>query len=93
VSAHEAERIGLVNFVVPDEELDVRALEFAARLAAAAPLAVQYTKQAMNKLVKSAVETAFDAALALEMLTFHSRDHREALLALQERRPPLFVGR
>ena len=52
VSAQEAERIGLVNFVVPDDELEQRAMEFAARLADVAPLALRYTKAAVNKLVK-----------------------------------------
>lgn len=93
VPAVEAERIGLVNEVVPGAELDDRAMAFAARLAAGAPLAVQYTKQAVNKLVKDALNTAFDAATALEIVTFQSEDHREALTALKEKRPPVFRGR
>jgi enoyl-CoA hydratase len=93
VPAAEAERIGLVNEVVPDAELDQRASEFAHRLASGAPLAVQYTKQAVNKLVKDALNDAFDVATALEILTFRSDDHREALAAIAEKRPPRFEGR
>lgn len=93
VPAAEAERIGLVNAVVPDAELDDRATAFAHRLAAGAPLAVQYTKQAVNKLVKDALNTSFDVATALEIVTFGSEDHREALAALSEKRPPRFTGR
>lgn len=93
VKAAEAERIGLVNRVVPAAELDAAAMAFAARLAAGAPLAVQFTKQAVNKLLKDALNTAFDASLALEMLTFRSEDHREALAALREKRAPQFRGR
>lgn len=93
VPAVEAERIGLVNEVVPDAELRDRALAFARRLAAGAPLAIQYTKQAVNKQVKAALNTAFDAATALEIVTFQSDDHKEALAALGERRPPEFKGR
>jgi enoyl-CoA hydratase len=93
VPAAEAERIGLVNFVVPDDELDQRATAFAHRLAEGAPLAVQYTKQAVNKLVKDALNTSFDVATALEIVTFHSDDHAEALAAMRERRPPRFTGR
>ena len=93
VPAAEAERAGLVNFVVPAGELDERSMEFAQRLAAGAPLAVQYTKQAINKLVKDALNTSFDTATALEIVTFHSEDHREALAALREKRSPDFNGR
>jgi enoyl-CoA hydratase len=93
LDAAEAERIGLVNRVVPAAELEREALAFAARLAAGAPLAVQLTKQAVNKLVKDALNTAFDASLALELFTFRSEDHREALAAIRERRPPVFRGR
>jgi enoyl-CoA hydratase len=93
LTAAEAERIGLVNHVVPAAELDERAMAFAARLAAGAPLAVRYTKLAVNKLVKDALNVAFDASTALELVTFHSEDHREALAALAEKRPPVFKGR
>lgn len=91
--ATEAERIGLINKVVPAAELQTEALAFAQRLAAGAPLAVRYTKMAVNKLVKDALNIAFDTSTALELLTFHSDDHREALAALREKRPPKFHGR
>ncbi len=93
VAAHEAERIGLVNRVVPDDELQGEALAFARRLATGAPLAIQYTKQAVNKVVKDALNTAFDTSTALEIVTFQSDDHREALAALSEKRAPSFRGR
>jgi enoyl-CoA hydratase len=93
LKADEAERIGLVNRVVPAAELEREAMAFAARLAAGAPLAVQFTKAAVNKLVKDALNTAFDASLALELVTFRSADHQEALAALREKRTPKFSGR
>jgi enoyl-CoA hydratase len=93
LSAAEAERIGLVNRVVPAAALADEAMAFAARLAAGAPLAVRYTKLAVNKLVKDALNVAFDASTALELVTFQSDDHREALAAIREKRPPQFKGR
>jgi len=93
VGAAEAERIGLVNAVVPAQELAERSLAFAQRLADGAPLALQYTKQAVNKLVKDALNLAFDTSTALEIVTFQSEDHREALAALREKRDPVFRGR
>jgi enoyl-CoA hydratase len=93
LSAAEAERIGLVNRVVPAAALADEAMAFAARLAAGAPLAVRYTKLAVNKLVKDALNVAFDASTVLELVTFQSDDHREALAAIREKRPPQFKGR
>ncbi len=93
LSAAEAERIGLINKVVPAADLQAEALAFAQRLAAGAPLAIRYTKLAVNKLVKDALNVAFDTSTALELLTFHSDDHREALAAIREKRPPKFQGR
>jgi len=93
LSATEAERIGLVNRVVPADRLEAEALTLAARLAAGAPLAVRYTKLAVNKLIKDALNVAFDTATALELVTFFSEDHKEALAALKEKRAPKFQGR
>jgi enoyl-CoA hydratase len=93
VPAAEAERIGLINKVVAAEALQDEALAFARRLAAGAPLALRYTKLAVNKLLKDALNVAFDASTALELVTFQSEDHREALAAWKEKRPPVFRGR
>jgi enoyl-CoA hydratase/carnithine racemase len=91
--AREAERLGLVNRVVPAAVLQDQALAFARRLAAGAPLAVRYTKQAVNQGIKAAAAVAFDLSTALELVTLRSEDHREALAALRERREPRFRGR
>jgi enoyl-CoA hydratase len=93
VTAVEAERIGLVNRVVPAADLQAEALAFAQRLASGAPLAVRYTKIAVNKLLKDALNIAFDTSTALELVTFQSADHQEALAALREKRPPKFQGK
>jgi len=39
------------------------------------------------------LNVAFDASTALELVTFQSEDHREALAAISEKRPPVFKGR
>jgi len=93
VGAEEAVRMGLANRVVPAERLHEEALAFAKRLAAGAPLALRYTKQAVNKLLKDALNVAFDTSTALEIVTLQSEDHREALAALREKRAPIFRGR
>ena len=93
VSAVEAERIGLVNLVVPDDELDQAAMAFAHKLASRPPLAVQHTKAAVNNWVKQTALASFDLATASEMVTFGSADHAEALAAIREKRAPRFTGR
>jgi enoyl-CoA hydratase len=92
VSADEALRIGLITEVVDDSAVDDAALAFAKRLAAGAPLAVQYTKQAVNQWVKQVMTASFDLATALEIVTFQSTDHVEALAALREKREPRYSG-
>jgi enoyl-CoA hydratase len=93
VKAEDAERMGLVNHVVDDGELLERAAAFAQRLADGAPLAVKATKLCVNKLVKEALNVSFDTSTALEMLTFQSADHEEAVAALRAKRVARFQGR
>ena len=93
VNAEAAERMGLVNRVVPAARLQEEALAYAQRLAEGAPLAVRYTKQAVNKLVKDALNVAFDTSTALEIVTLQSEDHQEALRAIREKRKPRYRGR
>jgi len=93
VPAVEALRLGLVNEIVPIDELPGRALGWAQRLAAGAPLALRYTKVAVNQQLRRALIESFDLATALELSTFMSDDHKEALAALREKRPPVFKGR
>jgi enoyl-CoA hydratase len=93
LTAVEAERLGLVNRVVPAADLEREAFAFAERLAAGAPLAIRYTKLSINKWLKAAANVAFDTSTALEIVTLQSRDHEEALAALREKRAPRFEGR
>jgi enoyl-CoA hydratase len=93
VPAADAERMGLVNRVVAPDALQEEALAFARRLAEGAPLALRYTKLAVNQTLRQAATVAFDVATALEIVTFPSADHREALAALREKRKPRFEGR
>jgi enoyl-CoA hydratase len=89
LSGEEAERIGLVSLVVDDADLDARAVEVAARLAAGAPHAIRWTKYALNNWLRLAGPT-FDTSLALEMLGFGSPEVKEGLAAHREKRQPQF---
>ena len=82
-----------VNEVVAAEDLQDAALAFAQRLAEGAPLALRYTKQAVNAGIKAIALQSFDVATALEIATFRSDDHREALAAIRERLRPRLEAR
>jgi enoyl-CoA hydratase len=93
VTADEAFRLGLVTHLCPVGDVVADATAFAERLAAGAPLAIRYTKMAINQLVKNAMTSSFDGALGHELLTFLSADLMEALAAMQEQRQPIYHGR
>ena len=93
LGAQEAERIGLINRVVPDAQLDATVQELAQRLATGALKAIKWTKLATNLPLKKLAHEIFDAAVAYEMLSNRTQDHREAIAAFRERRKPVFVGR
>ncbi len=93
LTAQEAERIGLINHVTSQAECLPAAQAFARRLAEGPTLAVRWTKSSVNKLLRDAVNTVLDASLALEAQTFTTEDHREAVQAFVEKRPPRFLGK
>lgn len=93
VSADDALRLGLVNRVVPADQVRSTALDLARRLAAMAPLAVRSTKVAVNHGVLARMAEVFDLGVELELETFLSRDHAEAISAIVERRDPHYEGR
>jgi len=89
----QAAEIGLVSECVADDQFDEAVARWARRLAKGAPLAIAYTKLAVNQLIKQSMATAFDYSTALEVLTFASSDHAEALSAIEEERKPNFEGK
>ena len=93
VPAAEAERIGLVNHLVPDAELDARVDAFAARLAGGAIQAIKYSKVSVNIGLKQLAHSILDTSIGYEMLTFTTEDHKEAVRSFLEKRKPAFTGR
>lgn len=92
ISAEDASSMGLINEACADDAVLETAMAFARRLAAGAPLAIRYTKLAVNAAIKQQAIAAFDQAAAFEIATFGTDDHREALAAMSERRTPIFRG-
>jgi len=92
IPAPEAERLGLINHCVPAEALDERAAALAARIADGPARAVQWTKMSINIGLKHQAMQILDASMAYEALSNHTADHREAVLAMAEKRKPNFSG-
>jgi len=93
IGAQEAERLGLVNRVVPQEQVMPAAMELAGRLAQHPSKAIRWTKLCINKRLREDINLVLDASLALEGLSAATEDHREAVLAFIEKRVPRFTGR
>ena len=94
LTGKEAEEIGLVNFYVDEkEELLPRALAIADKLAAGAPQAVAASKMAVNAYLRSVSSMVMPICLKYEELTMQTEDHKEAVLAFQEKRAPNFTGK
>ena len=92
LSAAEAQQIGLINFSVPEAELDTLVDRWAQRLAEGASNALQWTKATINLGLKAQAAQVLDAGLAYEMASLQSRDHLEAVEAFQQKRKPQFTG-
>jgi enoyl-CoA hydratase len=90
LTAVEAERIGLVNHVVPAPDVLDAAMAMARRLAKGPALAIRFNKQLVNKELEERVARLYEMAFAMEAITFRSADHLEAVAAFGERRAPTF---
>ncbi|MEU9149997.1 enoyl-CoA hydratase-related protein [Streptomyces sp. NPDC048417] len=93
LSAPEAERLGLVNRVVPDEELAKTARDWAVRLATGPTRTLALTKQLVNASLDGDRAAAFAAESAAQEINMTTRDAQEGLRAFVERRSPEFRGR
>jgi enoyl-CoA hydratase len=89
IDGREAERIGLVSFCEPRDNVLPRALAIAAKLAVGSQLAIRSTKKSLNNWMRMA-GPVFDNSLAMEMLCFLGPDVKEGLAALREKRPAKF---
>jgi 2-(1,2-epoxy-1,2-dihydrophenyl)acetyl-CoA isomerase len=93
INAAEAERIGLVNRVVADAEIDSFVDDWAQRLAQGPPIALAMTKRMLNNSMHVTLEEALDDEGVSQTVNFATADTKEALAAFVAKREPRFEGR
>ncbi len=93
VDSAEAERLGMVNKVVEDNELMPSTYEMAAQIAAQPQIAVRMMKRAVRQGANQELRTHLEMASSHMAAIYSTEDHKEAVTAFKEKRPAVFTGR
>jgi enoyl-CoA hydratase/carnithine racemase len=93
IDAAEAERLGIVNKVVPVAEFDAAVDEWAVKLAAKSPLLMKLGKDALWRQQDMPLEDALDFLRAQLTIAFSTDDIQEGVKAFFEKRDPKWTGR
>lgn len=93
IDALEAERIGLVSSVVPEDELVPRAKALALKLASGPSVSIELMKRAIYRGIHNDLERQLDFESYAQNICRQTEDHREAVKAFAEKRQPSFKGR
>lgn len=93
IDAEEAYRIGLVNKIVPHEELMEKTMELAKKIASRPPLAVRYAKETVNRSLEGSTVSGFALESFLHALSCTTEDKKEGVSAFLEKRKGKFKGR
>jgi 2-(1,2-epoxy-1,2-dihydrophenyl)acetyl-CoA isomerase len=93
IDAHEAERLGLINRVVPHTELIAQARELAERLARGPTRAIGLCKRTMNVGINAELAAVLEAEAEGQGLARQTEDHWEGVQAFLEKRPARFLGK
>jgi 2-(1,2-epoxy-1,2-dihydrophenyl)acetyl-CoA isomerase len=91
--AAEAQRLGIVNRVVPEGEVMKTARELADRIASGPSVAIGLIKQAVNRGVHNSLEQQIEFECFADYICFQTEDHKEGVRAFLDKRPPEFKGR
>ena len=93
MDALTAERLGLVNRVVPHDDLMAQTKEWAARLAAGPTRAYGLIKRGVNRALALDFQGALEYEAHLQEVAGRTEDHREGVAAFLAKRPPQYTGR
>ena len=93
MEAEEAEKLGVLNRLVPAGKLEEETMALARKIADGPPLSIRLMKLQVYKGLEMDLETALQMAAACETITLTSEDHKEGVAAFREKRPPVFQGK
>jgi 2-(1,2-epoxy-1,2-dihydrophenyl)acetyl-CoA isomerase len=93
ISAEEAERVGLVNKVLPSENLERETMQLAKQLAQAPTLSIGYIKRTLNKALSCSLEELLAYEAIVQQLASETSDHKEGVQAFLEKREARFRGK
>jgi enoyl-CoA hydratase len=93
IDAADAERLGIVNRVVPGDELDAAVAEWAVRLAGKSPIAMKLGKDALWRAEDMGLQDAWDFLRSQLTLSLSTEDLHEGVTAFFEKREPRWKGR
>ena len=93
IDAHSAFSIGLVNQVVPPDQLETKTMEIANRIAEKSPIALRLAKEAIKLASRSNLDEGLRREVDLFALCFSSEDKNEGVKAFLEKRKPVFKGK
>ena len=93
IDAGEAERLGLVNKVVPHDELMKVTREFASRIANGPSIAIELIKKGVYKGAMGDLEAQLDFETLAQRICFQTEDFKEGITSFLEKREPKFKGR
>ena len=94
VGAERAERLGIINHVVPAAELEMFTYRLAERIAQNAPLSIAVMKEQLRILAGAHPMSpqGFERVQGLRRIVYDSRDYKEGIRAFLEKRAPVFIG-
>ena len=93
MEAKEAERLGVLNRLVPADELEKETMSLARKLADGPPIAMRVTKRQVYEGLGVDFETALQMIAASQSIALGSEDHKEGVTAFREKRQPKFRGK